>query len=292
MKKFSSKPFRFDGRHTFSANDTPTCIDPYFKDQADRAQQLDQLSDRMDQAQNRMHADEKYGLVVLFQGMDASGKDSSIRHVFKGVNPSRFQVAAFKKPGKEELAHDFLWRFWQKLPERGYIGIFNRTYYEEVLALKVHPERLEESNIPDEFTGNLNKLWKERYADIVQAEDYLHRNGFRVVKFYLHVSKQEQGQRLINRLRDTEKQWKLSDSDLKERQKWDTYMEAYEDAINATATRSCPWYIIPSDDRDNQQLIIAHIMTEILESLPVTFPQRDDKEAEHLIKAIEKQDSK
>ena len=275
----------------YSAKKTPTLIDPFYTDEDNRGQQLDELSSRMDQAQNQMHAHEKYGLVVLFQAMDAGGKDSSIRHVFKGVNPSRFKVAAFKKPGKEELAHDFLWRFWQKLPERGVIGIFNRSYYEEVLTLKVHPETLaEDSSIPDEFIGNLPRLWKERYADITHFEDYLHRNGFRVVKFYLHVNKKEQGKRLITRLKDDEKQWKLSDSDLIERQEWPAYMQAYEDAINATATPHAPWYVIPSDDRDNQQLIIATVMAEVLESLPVTFPEKDDKEAKRLIKAIEKQD--
>ncbi len=291
MKKLKSSAFRFTGRKPYSARATPTLIDPFYTDEQDRVDQLDKLSDRMDQAQNQMHAHEKYGLVVLFQAMDAGGKDSSIRRVFKGVNPSRFQIASFKKPGKEELAHDFMWRFWQKLPERGTIGIFNRTYYEEVLALKVHPERLEESNLPDEFIGNLPKLWKERYADMATFEDYLHRNGFRVVKFYLHVSKKEQGKRLIARLEDDEKQWKLSDSDLKEREAWDAYMQAYEEAINATATKNAPWYVIPSDDRDNQQLIIAHIMTELLESLPVTFPEKDAKETRRLIREIEKQDA-
>lgn len=290
MKKLNTSTFQFDGGKPFFLTETPTDIAPFYTDEADRARQLDHLSDRMDQAQNQMHAHEKYGLVVLFQAMDAGGKDSSIRHVFKGVNPSRFQVASFKKPGKEDLAHDFMWRFWKKLPERGYIGIFNRTYYEEVLTLKVHPEQLAESSLPEEFIKNKKKLWQERYADIANAEDYWHRNGFRVVKFYLHVSKKEQGQRLINRLNDSEKQWKLSDSDLEEREDWNAYMTAYEDAINATATPNCPWYVIPSDNMDNQRLIISHIMAEVLESLPVTFPQRDDKEAERLIKVIEKQD--
>ncbi len=291
MKKVKPGTFRFDGKRPYSARETPTLVDPFYIDEDDRLRQLGRLSDRMDQAQNQMHAHEKYGLVVLFQAMDAGGKDSSIRHIFNGVNPSRFQIASFKKPGKEDLAHDFMWRFWKKLPERGTIGIFNRTYYEEVLVEKVHPERLEESNIPDEFVGNLPKLWKERYADIANFEDYLHRNGFRVVKFYLHVSKKEQGKRLIARLEDEEKQWKLSDSDLEERQDWDAYMQAYEDAINATATKRVPWYVIPSDDRANQQLIIAHIMTEVLESLPVTFPEKDDKEAQRLIREIKKQDA-
>ncbi|MEZ0540648.1 PPK2 family polyphosphate kinase [Fibrella arboris] len=290
MKKLQSGTFRFDGKKPYSAKETPTLIDPFYTDEADRARQLDALSERMDQAQNQMHAHEKYGLVVLFQAMDAAGKDSSIRHVFKGVNPSRFKIASFTKPGKTDRAHDFLWRFWQKLPERGTIGIFNRTYYEEVLALKVHPERLADGNVPDEFIGNLPRLWKERYADITHFEDYLYRNGFRVVKFYLHVSKKEQGNRLIARLRDDEKQWKLSDSDLVEREEWANYMTAYEAAINATATKTAPWYVIPSDNRDNQQLIIAHIMTDVLESLPVTFPEKDDKEASRLIKKIEKQD--
>ena len=238
----------------------------------------------MDQAQNQMHAHDKHALVVLFQAMDAGGKDSSIRHVFKGVNPSRFRVAAFKKPTKDDLAHDYLWRFWNKLPERGIIGVFNRSYYEEVLAMKVHPERLvEDTCIPDEFISNLPKLWKERYADIANFESYLHRNGFRVVKFYLHVAKHEQGNRLIARLKDDEKQWKLSDDDLEERKKWPAYMQACEDAINATATPLAPWYVIPSDDLDNQQLIIANIMAEVLESLPVTFPEKDDKKAKRLI---------
>lgn len=290
MKKLNAKAFRFDGNVSFSCADTPTLTEPFYTDEADHSRQLDALSDRMDQAQNQMHAHEKYGLIVLFQAMDAGGKDSSIRHVFKGVNPSRFQVASFKKPGKEDLAHDFMWRFWKKLPERGYIGIFNRTYYEEVMTLKVHPDQLAKSGIPDECIGNLPKLWQQRYSDIASFEDYLHRNGFRVVKFYLHVSKKEQGQRLINRLKDTEKQWKLSNSDLEERQDWGAYMDAYEAAINATAAPNCPWYVIPSDDMNNQRLIIAHIMTEILESLPVTFPERDDKEAQRLIRVIEKQD--
>jgi PPK2 family polyphosphate:nucleotide phosphotransferase len=288
MKKLNLKSFRFDGKTRYTASRTPTLIDPLYTSETDRAAQLDALSERMDQAQNRMHAHEQYGMVVLFQAMDAAGKDSSIRHVFKGVNPSRFQVAAFKKPGKEDLAHDFLWRFWRKLPERGYIGIFNRTYYEEVLALKVHPERLKEGNVPAEFTKNLPQLWKDRYADMAHLEDYLHRNGFRVVKFYLHVSKEEQGKRLVARLESDEKQWKFSDNDLKERQDWEAYMQAYEDAINATATPHCPWYVIPSDDRANQQLIIAHIMAELLESIPAEFPEKDEKEAKRLVDRIMK----
>ncbi|MBO0930918.1 PPK2 family polyphosphate kinase [Fibrella aquatilis] len=292
MNKLQTAQFRFDGRTPYSAKKTPTLVEPFYADEADRGRQLDALSSRMDQAQNQMHAHEKYGLVVLFQAMDAAGKDSSIRHVFKGVNPSRFRVASFTKPTKEDLAHDYLWRFWNKLPERGIIGVFNRTYYEEVLAIKVHPERLtEDGNLPDEFIKGLPALWKARYADIANFELYLHRNGFKVVKFYLHVAKEEQGKRLIARLEDDEKQWKLSDDDLKEREHWPDYMTAYEAAINATATPHAPWYVIPSDDRDNQQLIIATIMAEILESLPVTFPEKDDKEARRLIREIERQDN-
>ena len=284
--------FRCDGKKPFAIADAPTRIEPLYIDEADRARQLDALSSRMDQAQNRMHADGKYGLLVLFQAMDAGGKDSSIRHVFKGVNPSRFTMSAFKKPSEEDQKHDFLWRFWQELPERGYVGVFNRTYYEEVLAMRVHPDRLRQQYIPESLLPTDEKtLWKQRFGDIVHFEDYLFRNGFPVVKIYLHVAKEEQGKRLIARLNDPEKQWKFSDNDLEEREFWPDYMRAYEDTINATATRQNPWYVIPSDDRPNQQLIIAHILTKMLESLPTAFPATDETEAKKMIRAIEKQDS-
>ena len=291
MKKFSIAQFRYDAKRPFSSTETPTLIDPFYTDEADLNRQLDELATRMDQAQNRMHADEHYGLLVVFQAMDAAGKDSSIRRVFKGVNPSRFQMAPFKKPAKDDLKHDFLWRFWQELPERGNIGVFNRSYYEEVLVLRVHPERLQEQFIPANLLPkNEMTLWKQRFGDIVHFEDYLFRNGFPIVKFYLHVAKHEQGKRLIARLEDGEKQWKLSDSDIEEREYWPDYMRAYEDTINATATRQNPWYVIPSDDRSNQQLIIAHILTDILESLPTQFPQTNAKEAQKMIKQIKAQD--
>lgn len=292
MNKLKITQFRQDGTRPFVIADAPTIIEPFYTDEADQNRQLDALAARMDQAQNRMHADEHYGMLVVFQAMDAAGKDSSIRRVFKGVNPSRFQMAPFKKPAEEDLKHDFLWRFWQELPERGHIGVFNRSYYEEVLALRVHPERLQDQLIPSNLLPkNEHTLWKQRFGDIVHFEDYLFRNGFPIVKFYLHVSKQEQGNRLIARLEDTEKQWKLSENDLKEREFWLKHVQAYEDTINATATRQNPWYVIPSDDRVNQQLIIAHILTELLESLPVHFPRTDTKEARKLIKQIKKQDS-
>ncbi|GAB2548669.1 PPK2 family polyphosphate kinase [Spirosoma aerophilum] len=293
MKKINTKEFRYDEKRPFLSQETPTLIDPFYTDEADQSRQLDELADRMDQAQNRMHADEHYGLLVVFQAMDAAGKDSSIRRVFKGVNPSRFKIAPFKKPEEGDLKHDFLWRFWQELPERGHIGVFNRSYYEEVLALRVHPERLQEQYIPENLLPTDEKtLWKQRFGDIVHFEDYLFRNGFPIVKFYLHVDKEEQGKRLIARLEDIEKQWKLSENDLEEREFWPDYLKAYEDTLNATATRQNPWYVIPSDDRVNQQLIIAHILTELLESLPTQFPKTDEKEARSLIRKIKKQDSK
>ena len=291
MKKIHSSAFRYDGKKAFSVADTPTLIEPFYTDEADYNRQLDDLAVRMDQAQNRMHSDEHYGVLVVFQAMDAAGKDSTIRRVFKGVNPSRFQMAPFKKPADEDLKHDFLWRFWRELPERGQIGVFNRSYYEEVLALRVHPERLQQQSIPPNLLPkNDHVLWKQRFGDIAHFEDYLFRNGFPTVKFYLHVDRKEQGKRLIARLEDTEKQWKLSENDLKEREFWPDYLQAYEDTINATATRQNPWYVIPSDDRNNQHIIIANILTELLESLPVEFPQTDDKEAQNLIRQIKKQD--
>ncbi|GAA4416789.1 polyphosphate kinase 2 family protein [Nibrella viscosa] len=296
MKKKLGKPadFRYDGHRKggkrLAISNLPTCIEPLYESEEDWDRQMFDLSSRMDQLQNVMHADEHYGLVVLFQAMDAAGKDSSIRHVFKGLNPSRFRITAFKKPGSKDLKHEFMWRFWRELPERGTIGIFNRTYYEETLILRIHPERLKEQMIPKNLLPKGNQLWKERFADIVCFEEYLYRNGFPVIKFFLHVAKQEQGQRLISRLRDPEKQWKLSESDLEEREHWGEYMQAYEEVITQTATKNNPWYVIPSDDRKNQQLIIARIMVEVLESLPVNFPQKDGQEAEKLIRIIEKQD--
>lgn len=285
--------YRYDGSNgKINLNDIPTRITRFYMDDHDHDRQLQELTEQMDQLQNRMHAHGRYGIIAMFQAMDAGGKDSSIRHVFKGVNPSRFRVAEFKQPSEEEQAHDYLWRFWKDMPERGYIGIFNRSYYEEVLKIKVHPDTLSESLIPDEFIRDLDTLWKDRYSDIVNVEDYLYRNGFPTVKFYLHVTKEEQGERLINRLKSTEKHWKISESDLKEREYWNKYMSVYEDAINNTATSRNPWYIIPSDDRPNQQLIIAKIMVEILGSLPTEFPTKDEKEVGKLIKTIEKQDKK
>jgi PPK2 family polyphosphate:nucleotide phosphotransferase len=288
---FTTKRFRYDGKKPFVLVDTPTLIDPLYTNEADFNRQLDDLSARMDQAQNVMHADGQYGLLVVFQAMDAAGKDSSIRRVFRGVNPSRFQMSPFKKPNKEDLKHDFLWRFWRELPERGNIGVFNRSHYEEVLVLRVHPEQLTKQLIPENLLPKDNEvLWRQRFGDIVHFEDYLYRNGFPIVKFYLHVDKKEQGKRLIARLEDGEKQWKLSGSDLEEREFWPEYMKAYEDTINETATQACPWYVIPSDDRTNQQLIIARILTELLESLPVAFPEMKATEAKKQIAEIRKQD--
>ncbi|GAB3540173.1 PPK2 family polyphosphate kinase [Spirosoma fluminis] len=293
MKKPPISSFRYVGKRKFLTAETPTLIEPLYADEADHRRQLDSLAARMDQAQNRMHAHEKYGLLVVFQAMDAAGKDSSIRHVFRGVNPSRFKMVPFKKPGDEDLKHDFLWRFWQELPERGNIGVFNRSYYEEVLALRVHPDRLRDQSIPENLLpANDKTLWQQRFGDIVHFEDYLFRNGFPIVKFYLHVSREEQGKRLIARLKDPEKQWKFSENDLEERQFWPEYMQAYEDTLNATATRQNPWYVIPSDDRPNQQLIIAHILTDILEALPTGFPKTEKAKVDSLIKQIEKQDDK
>lgn len=283
--------YRYTGQKKFSIADTPALCLPLYVDEADRDRQLADLAERMDQAQNRMHADGEYGLLIVLQAMDAAGKDSSIRRVLRGVNPSRFMIQPFKKPEKESINHDFLWRFWQELPERGYVGVFNRSYYEEVLAMRVHPKRLREAHIPDNLLPKDDKvLWKQRFGDIVHFEDYLFRNGFPTIKFYLHVSKEEQGKRLIARLKDPEKRWKFSESDLEERQFWPDYMQAYEDTINATATRNNPWYVIPSDDRLSQQIIISHIIVDLLESLPTRFPQDNAKKAPLLIRRIKKQD--
>lgn len=261
----------------------------YKKDEAEEI--LTGLIEDTAKLQTELYAANSHSLLIIFQAMDAAGKDSSIRRVFKGVNPSRFRMAAFKKPETTDLKHDFLWRFWQEMPERGNIGVFNRSYYEEVLALRVHPDRLEKQSIPENLMPkDIKTLWKQRFGDIAHFEDYLFRNGFPIVKLYLHVDRQEQGNRLLARLDDVEKQWKLSPSDLKEREFWDEYMKAYEDTINATATKENPWYVIPSDDRKNQQLIIASILTELLEGLPTSFPETDEKTVKEQRKLIKKQD--
>lgn len=219
--------------------------------------------------QELLYADDRYSLLIVFQAMDAAGKDGTIKHVMSGVNPQGCQVFSFKKPSAEDLDHNFLWRYMKNLPERGRIGIFNRSYYEDVLVVKVHPELLQ--NLPD---GKRNQLfWDARYEDINAFEHHLVRNGTIILKFFLNVSKREQKTRFIERLERPEKNWKFSASDLIERGHWDDYMEVYEDAINATSTDWAPWYIIPADHKWATRAIVADIITSTLRDLDLKFPE-------------------
>lgn len=273
-KKFNIDHFRYDGSDSFKTKKVSTKIDDLYEDKADYAAQLGEFRNQMDELQSLMYAHNRYGLLVIFQAMDAAGKDSTIKHVLSGVNPVGVKIQSFKRPSDTELDHDFLWRHLLLLPERGTITIYNRSQYEEVLVVKVHPEILTQSQkLPVELTKDLDKVWQQRYQDIANFEKYLYHNGIRVVKFFLNVSQKEQGQQLIERIEDPAKNWKFEENDIKERAFWHEYMSAYEDAINATATEKAPWYVVPADDKKNMRLIVGQILIEELKKLDMSYPE-------------------
>jgi PPK2 family polyphosphate:nucleotide phosphotransferase len=221
--------------------------------------------------QDKLYAEDKWALLLIFQAMDAAGKDGAIKHVMSGVNPQGCQVVSFKSPSSEELDHDYLWRCTKVLPNRGHIGIFNRSYYEETLIVRVHPEFLEKQKLPREVIAK--NIWKERFEDIRNFEQHLSRNGVVVRKFFLHVSKKEQKRRLLERLEKPEKHWKFSATDLYERRYWDWYMNAYEDMIRHTATKEAPWYVVPADNKWFTRLVVAAAVIETLSSLNLAYPE-------------------
>jgi PPK2 family polyphosphate:nucleotide phosphotransferase len=232
---------------------------------------LDQNLAELTAAQNLLYADDRYALLIVLQAMDAAGKDGTIRHVMSGVNPQGCQVFSFKKPSAEELDHNFLWRYMRSLPERGRIGIFNRSYYEDVLVVRVHPEILDGQKLPDGKRGK--SFWESRYADINAFEQHLVRNGTKIIKFFLNVSKKEQKRRFLERLDRPEKNWKFSPSDLTERDFWDDYQDAYEAALTATSTEWAPWYVVPADHKWATRAIVADIITTTLRSLDLRYPE-------------------
>ncbi len=232
----------------------------------------------LSEAQELLWASGRYAMLVVFQAIDAAGKDSTIKHVMSGVNPQGVQVVSFKQPSSEELAHDFLWRINKALPERGRIGIFNRSHYEEVVALRVHPEWLAKQDLPPGPRGG--RFWEERFEDINAFERHLDRNGTKIVKFFLQVSKEEQRRRFLARLDTPEKQWKFSASDLPERAHWDEYLQAYEEAITATSTPWAPWYVIPADHKPVMRAMVARILVESITSLDLSWPPVADQERE------------
>ncbi|WP_298349013.1 polyphosphate kinase 2 family protein, partial [Runella sp.] len=273
-KKINTDDFRYDGSDSFKTKKVSTQIDDLYEDKADYAAQLEEFRNQMDELQSLMYAHNRYGLLVIFQAMDAAGKDSTIKHVLSGVNPVGVKIQSFKRPSDTELDHDFLWRHLLLLPERGTITIYNRSQYEEVLVVKVHPEILTQSQkLPAELTKDLDKVWKQRYLDIANFEKYLYHNGIRVVKFFLNVSQKEQGKQLIERIEDPAKNWKFEEGDIKERAFWHEYMKAYEDAVNATATEKAPWYVVPADDKKNMRLIVGQILIEELKKMNMSYPE-------------------
>jgi PPK2 family polyphosphate:nucleotide phosphotransferase len=232
---------------------------------------LERLAEELAEGQELLYATATRALLVVFQGMDAAGKDGSIKHVLSGVNPQGCFVASFKQPSQAELAHDFLWRATARLPERGSIGIFNRSYYEDVLVVRVHPELLGPAR-EERTPAQLPRLWEHRYADIRGFEHHLHRSGTQIVKIFLHLSKEEQRQRLLARLDDPVKNWKFSAADLAERAYWDQYQAAYEDALSATSTKTAPWYIIPADDKQVARALAAGIIVDAIDRMHLSMP--------------------
>ena len=287
MKEFDTDRFRYDGDKPLKIKKAPTKVDDLYEDDVHYEALLRQQAAEIDKWQERMFAHNRYGLLTVIQALDAAGKDGTIQHVFTGTNPAGVKVYSFKRPSEQELDHDFLWRSWRELPERGNIGIFNRSYYEEVLVTKVHPEILTQSQrLPERVTDDLDKLFKHRYEAIRDMEKYLYRNGFPTIKFYLHVSKKEQADRLIARIEDPEKNWKFQEGDVTEREFWDDYQDAYEEAINETAASNAPWYVVPADDKKNMRLIVGRIVIDELKKLLIAEPEPDDARFKKLQKLI------
>jgi len=254
-----------------------------FQSKEEGKARLAQGISRLRELQDRLYAQDRWAVLLIFQAMDAAGKDSTIEHVMSGVNPQGTQVFSFKSPSSEELDHDFLWRTNRNLPERGRIGIFNRSYYEEVLIVRVHPGILAAQKVPSELVGE--DVWKKRYEDINALERYLSRNGTVIRKFFLNVSKEEQRDRFLARLDDPEKNWKFALGDVKEREHWDAYMEAYEDMIGATSTEHAPWYVIPADKKWFMRMAVADAIVEALEGLKLEYPTVDEEKRKELEEA-------
>jgi PPK2 family polyphosphate:nucleotide phosphotransferase len=252
----------------------PTKANPYYKSKEHYQEILTEHAHKLSKQQSLLYACNRYAVLLIFQAMDAGGKDGAIKHVLSGINPQGCEVFSFKQPSTEELAHDFLWRTNCRLPERGRIGIFNRSYYEEVLVVRVHPEILRARQLPEESL-NRRHFWKDRFQSILDLEKHLYRNGTRVIKFFLHLSKGEQRRRFLARIDDPEKNWKFSQADIAERKFWKDYTRAYEDCLSATSTGHAPWHIIPADDKENARLIISQIILDAFEELKMEYPKSD-----------------
>ena len=259
-----------------------TRVEPLYDSKKSYKKGLKAGTKHLKKLQRLLYAHNRYSLLLIFQAMDAAGKDGAIRHVMSGVNPQGCQVHSFKHPSATELDHDFLWRTHRVLPERGRIGIFNRSYYEEVLIVRVRPEVLQAQNLPDSALDE-DDFWAGRYRSITESEAHLHRNGTRVIKFFLHLSREEQRQRFLARIDDPDKNWKFSDADIEQRQSWDQYMTAYEACLAATSTAEAPWYVVPADDKKNARLIVSQIILDTLSGLNLRYPPTSAARREELL---------
>jgi len=285
--KIHSKDFRAREGDEIDLNKWPTNIDPVYKSKKQYRKLLEDHVAQLSALQQLLYASNNYAILLVFQAMDAAGKDGAIRHVMSGVNPQGCQVFSFKHPSATELQHDFLWRTTRDLPERGRIGIFNRSYYEEVLIVRVHPNILHSEGLPDKLIDE-TAVWKDRYRSIVDLERHLHANGTRIVKFFLHLSEEEQRKRFLERIDEPEKNWKFSTADVEERKFWKHYMKAFEECISATSTRDVPWYIVPADDKENARLIVSQIVVDTLAGLNMSYPKTSEERHKELL-AIRKQ---
>lgn len=277
-KRFRTLPGR-----PVSLDHRPTEIEKLCSDEK-CAEYLAQFKTHLLRHQSKLNADGRYGVLVIFQGMDTAGKDSAIKHVMTGLNPLGASATAFGAPSQEELHHDFLWRTHTKIPPRGKIGIFNRSYYEETLIVRIHPEMLAAENLPPEY-ARPERIWRDRLEDIRNHELYLHRQGYRLVKIFLHISKSKQKERLLARFDDPSKNWKIDPSDIDERALWVRYQKAYEEALTATSTKEAPWYIVPADEKKTAWLIVSQILHETLKGLPLAWPEVSSKRQAMLARA-------
>ena len=284
-----SDPFRVTRGKNFRLKDVDPDDTLDFTKEADKTRAKEALATgiaALDELQDKLYAQDKWAVLLIFQAMDAAGKDGAIKHVMSGVNPQGCEVYSFKSPSSEDLDHDYLWRCMKCLPNRGHIGIFNRSYYEEVLVVRVHPEFLEKAKLPPQLVSK--NIWRERYEDIRNFEQYLARNGIIVRKFFLHVSKKEQKQRFLDRIEDPLKNWKFSSNDASERDYWDDYMTAYEEMIQETATKHAPWYVVPANNKWFTRVVVAGAVIDALASLDLAYPQVDDSKLKELAAAKKK----
>jgi len=284
--KINSNDFRVKMGKKVNLNKWPTMVKPVCKSKKRYQKLLEKHVAELSELQQLHYASNRYALLLIFQGMDSAGKDGAIRHVMSGVNPQGCEVFSFKQPSAEELEHDFLWRTTRHLPERGRIGIFNRSYYEEVLVVLVHPEILRSEGLSEELRDE-KTVWKERYRSIVDLENHLHRNGTRIIKFFLHLSKAEQRKRFLERIDEPDKNWKFSLADIHERKYWKQYMEAYADCLTETSTRHAPWHVVPADDKEDARLIVSQIILDALNELKMAYPKTTAKRRREL-KSIRK----